>query len=78
MNKKEEDGKIEQSLEDMAEEIGKLCAIGAKLANSRLKRRAVVLLLKDLTGVPMTSIEKILDGLEAVGKEYLKPKKGKK
>lgn len=62
-------------LEDMAEAIERVAAIGEALQASRLKRRAVVLLIKDLCGAPTTigDIERILNALPRL-RVYVKPK----
>lgn len=65
------------SLELLAESIVALGAAGARLRDSRLKKRTVLLLLKDMTGIGMKEIETILDALPKLEATYLKPKNDK-
>lgn len=54
----------EENPEDMelvAQAIIDIASAFERIANSRLKQRAIVLLLHDATGVPMNTIVKILD-----------------
>lgn len=56
----------------LAEHIAKLSVFGKHIKESRLKRRVIVLLLHDMTGVNMGSIQSILDALPLLEKEFLK------
>lgn len=54
---------IVDQLDAIADDIKALANVGKQLDKSNLNRRAVNLLLKDLTGVSMANIDKILKGL---------------
>lgn len=43
-----------------------------KINQSRLKRRAVLLLINDITGVGLTTIEKVLDAAVKLKDHYIK------
>lgn len=63
---------VEIPTEILAQAIVDLSAAGRALLNSRLKKRTLMLLLKDASGVSLHQIEKILDALPQLEKEYLK------
>lgn len=44
------------------------------LNRSRLSRKAITALIKDSSGIPKTTIDVVLNNLEALEKIYLKPK----
>jgi hypothetical protein len=58
--------------EDLAKEIEKLSRVFKALDDSRLQRRTVVLLLRDMTKVGKRNIEEILDALPKLADRYLK------
>jgi hypothetical protein len=62
----------EVPLEIMAESIVALSQFGKKMSASRLRQRAVLLLLKDMTGISPEKIKKILDALPDLEQQYLK------
>ena len=60
-------------LEILADEIKAVSNGIKKLYSGPLKRRAIVLLLKDCTpGVTMTQIENIMDSMDALAQRFLK------
>lgn len=56
----------------IAESIVAIAEGAKKLTNSGLNQRAILVLLKDATGVPMTDIKKVLHGLESLEEKYCK------
>lgn len=46
-----------------------------RLNASRLNRKAVVVLLRDVTGLGKGTVESVLDGIEGLESRYLKPRK---
>ena len=58
--------------EDLAEEIVMLSKAFKALDSSRLNRRAVVLLVHDMTKLPKRHINSILDALPDLADRYLK------
>lgn len=69
-----QEGQEELPLEMLVEHIERISNIGHSIKNSRIKQRAVVLLLKDMTGMNIGDIERILDALPRLESEFLKPK----
>lgn len=59
--------------ENLAEAIKKISAGMEKLTKSGLTRKAVVILLKDTTGVGKKEIEKVLTGLSTLAGKYTVP-----
>ncbi len=59
-------------VEVLAEHIERLSKVGAQLDASRLNRKAIVLLLHDITKVPKRDIEFILNALPRLKDFYLK------
>lgn len=57
---------IVDQLDTIAEDIKKLAEVGKQLQKSNLNSRAINILLKDLTGVSMANIDKILKGLPSL------------
>lgn len=62
--------------EPLAQAIRQVSKGTAKLYKSGLNRKAVVILLADLTKVSKGNIEKILDGLKKLEETYVEPQKG--
>lgn len=60
------------SLRAMADNIATISDLGRAIKNSGLNRRAIVLLLEDMTKVSMNNINKVLDALPELEKTYLK------
>jgi len=58
--------------EVLQDEIVKLANVGRQIDASRLKQRAIVLLLHDHTKVPKANIRYILNALPALEEMYLK------
>lgn len=65
----------DEGLEALATHIDQLSRACVVLDSSRLKRRAVLILLKDMTGLPLYRIEAVLDALPELSKRYVSPKK---
>lgn len=63
---------IKINLEEIAEHIRLTAQAGRALQNSRLKSRAVYVLLQDITGLPLNTIKLVLDALPQLEREYLK------
>lgn len=57
---------LAQSIVDISEGMKRINA-------SRLSRRALVVLIKDATGVPIKTIETVLNGLSGLQATYVKP-----
>lgn len=60
------------SLDTLGEEIRKVSQIGKAITASKFKRKGLVLLLAEISGVNRTDINKVLDALPELEKEYLK------
>ena len=65
----------DEKLDQIADEIRKVSEAMRRFRDGPLKKRAVVLLLEDATGVPRSTITKVLDGLNALEDKYLTPVK---
>lgn len=63
---------LEQAFNDTALNIQKISNAFAVLDRSPVKRKLLLLMLKDMTQVPYKDIEKVLNALPALKKEYLK------
>ena len=77
--KSEEPDAIAMSLEELAVAIEKMSDLGERLTNSRLTKRAVEILVKDLCppSVRMSDIREVLSALPRLKDHYLKKvKKG--
>ena len=61
-----------ESIEEMEEAILEIADGMRKLNSTRLKRRVIVLLVKDTTGLSIKNIEKVLNALDKIGDKYLK------
>lgn len=70
MNEKQKED-INQEVADIAEAIVQLAEVGELLRNSKLKGRAVVLLLHDITKVNKTEIGLVLEAIPRL-KEYIR------
>lgn len=62
-----------ESLELLAKSIIEVSAAFDKINKSSLSRKAIVLLLNNMTKVPMAHIEAILDAAPLLVKHYTKP-----
>ena len=58
--------------EILAEEIVRLSKAAQALKNSRLTKRAILVLLKDSTGMSFAQIKLVLEALEDLEKTYVK------
>lgn len=63
--------------EELAADIQKLAQAFCVLDRSRLKRRTILLLMADSSGLPMTKVGKVLDAAASLDKTFLKLKKKK-
>jgi hypothetical protein len=63
----------EDRTDEIADEIKKLSKVFTALRDSRLNRRALVLLIHDMTRVGKKDIEKLLNALPDLADHYLKP-----
>ena len=61
----------EDRTEEIAEEIEKLSKVFTALEDSRLSRRALVLLIHDMTKVGKRDIETLLDALPNLADHFL-------
>jgi hypothetical protein len=62
---------VDVPMELIASHIARLAEVGNYLRASRLKERVIVLLLRDLTGLSLVDIEKVLKALPRL-REFLK------
>jgi len=62
------------SPEILAEEIAAISRAARAFNASRLKQRAILLLLSDMTKLPMTNIQYVLNALPELEATYLKAK----
>lgn len=60
--------------EILAQAIVDIAAAMKRIDQGRLTRRALTVLLKDQTGVPMGTIDAIFNALASLERTYLKPK----
>ena len=67
--------KQEKKLKEVEAEIRRVSDAMKQFDKGQLKRRAVVLLLQDITGLNKTDITAVLDGLVKLADVYLKPEK---
>lgn len=68
--KKNEDNP--EPMELIAASIIEISAAFQKLNASRLKPRTLFLLIRDMTNLPLTTIEKVLNAAQSLEKTYLK------
>lgn len=61
-----------EPLEVLAKSIIDVADAFKKINNSQLKRRTVIILLQDMTGISQTQIGKILDAAPLLKETYLK------
>lgn len=59
-------------VEVLATHIAKLADVGKQLSESRLSRRAILLLLSDATGIGKKEIGQVIDAIPDLKKRYLK------
>lgn len=60
------------NLDAMADNIAAISRAGEILKTQNLKERAILLLLRDMTGLPLDSIKAVLDALPELQKRYCK------
>lgn len=75
---KQEDVEVKvmaSSLEALADNIATVSRVGKALEQSRLTRRAIVLLLRNLTCLSSASIETVLNALPRLEETFLKKEK---
>ena len=61
----------DDKLKQIAKEIKMISASMRRFRDGPLSRRCIEVLLKDTTGIPLTTIKKVLDGVDALEDEYL-------
>lgn len=61
---------VQLDKETLADVIAKLSDGVDKLLRSGLNRRAIVVLLRDSTGCNKSDIERVLDGLQTLARDY--------
>lgn len=59
-------------LDELAHHIRILSNIGLQLRNSKLKEKAILVLLRDMTGLSYRDIKTVLQALPMLEKEFLK------
>lgn len=69
--KQDEEALVE--VEVLAQAIVDISKAAKRLASSRLNRKAVIILLSHQTGVGQTVIGNVLDGLDSLEANYLRP-----
>ena len=62
------------SADVLAEAIIEIAAAMKQIASSRLNRKALMVLVNYKTGVGMSSVSAVLDSLDSLERNYLKPK----
>lgn len=62
---------VQSFSDEIAEAVRTLSRTAQAMKQSGLKRRALLVLLNDLTGVTKTNITYVLDGLESLENYYL-------
>lgn len=63
---------LQKALDDMAVNISRISQAFATLGKTRVSRKLITLMVKDMTGVSYVDINKVLDALPALEKQYLK------
>ena len=63
---------LPQSFEDIAAEVENISAAFTAIKNSRLTRRAIIVLLHDMTGLPKRDIQTLLDLAPDLKSHYIK------
>jgi len=63
---------LASSLESLADNIAQLSKVGREIKASRLNEKAILTLLKEMTGESKHSIKLVLDALPELEKTYLK------
>lgn len=66
------DGEEPLAFEVLQPEIVKLANVGKQINESRLKQRAIILLLHDITKIPKAHIKYVLNALPTLKDRYLK------
>ena len=75
MSAAETEAALAELTEELAENISQVSQAFRVLDTGRVRRRAILLLLADSTGVSKTNISKVLDVASRLDEIYLKPKK---
>lgn len=68
----QEKDKPEVPAEVIAQSLVEISNAARHLANGRLKRDAIVTLIKDKTGIPKTTINTIMDNIESLKTDWLR------
>lgn len=67
-----QDEKNPEPMELIAASIIEIASAVRKLHNGKLKQRVILLLIKDMTSIPLGTIEVVLNAIEKLEKTYLK------
>lgn len=59
--------------EELAQAITDIAVAARRMMSTRLKERTVILLLSEMSGVNRSSIKLVLDNLQRMDSEWLKP-----
>jgi hypothetical protein len=65
---------VKRVLASLEEEIRKLSELGRAFWTSKLKERAILLLLRDMTGICLTDLKTVLRAIAQLDTKYLKKK----
>lgn len=68
------DEKNPEPMEIIAKSIIEISNAFKRMSSSALKPRTVYLLIKDMTGISMSDIEKVLNAAASLEKTFVKPK----
>lgn len=68
------DEKAPEPMEVIAASIIEVANGFKRLNECRLNKRVIILLIKDLTGLPMSDIEKVLNAAQQLEKQFIKSK----
>lgn len=60
------------SLEAIADHVAALSEIGKMIKNSRMKMHTICLLVKNMTGIKLEDVERVLNALPELEKRFLK------
>jgi hypothetical protein len=70
-----QDAETPVEVEVLAQAIVDIGNAAKRLSNSRLNRRAVIVLINDMTGIGKGTIEVVLNSISELERVYLKPGK---
>jgi len=70
--KKPTQKEIREKLYELGDGIMKVAKVGEQLQKSNLKERAILLLLRDMTGLSMGDIKAVLEAIPMLDMKFLK------